>query len=148
MMAARTLLQHTRFFISHLCAAAVLAHIAALHHLSSALPISLVIASKYNIIMSSAEESAPIEWKPPAKIESLFAATAGNKFAAINSPVAGAREERELPEGSAPVQLYSLFTPNGMSLFLMRDVGYLVDTVLPFWCNRAESKHPFRGAGA
>jgi len=55
-----------------------------------------------------------LEWKPPAKIEELFAATAGNKFAAINSPVAGAREEKELPVGSAPVQLYSLFTPNGI----------------------------------
>lgn len=59
-------------------------------------------------------ESVPIEWKPPAKIEELFAATAGNKFAAINSPVAGAREEKDLPEGPAPVQLYSLATPNGL----------------------------------
>lgn len=71
--------------------------------------ISAVSRSK----MSTTAPPEVPEWKPPAKIESLFAATAGNKFAAINSPVAGAREERELPSGDAPVQLYSLFTPNG-----------------------------------
>ena len=64
--------------------------------------------------MSAADTPATAEWKPPAKIEELFASAAGNKFAAINSPVAGARVEKDLPEGSAPVQLYSLFTPNGM----------------------------------
>ena len=64
-----------------------------------------------NFNMSTSATS--LEWKPPAKIEDLFAATAGNKFAAINSPIAGAREEKELPVGTAPVQLYSLFTPNG-----------------------------------
>lgn len=61
---------------------------------------------------------AALEWKPPAKIEELFAATSGNKFASINSPVAGPREEKELPEGPAPVQLYSLQTPNGDHIFL------------------------------
>ena len=67
--------------------------------------------------MSSITTSSVVpEWKPPAKIEELFAATAGNKFASINSPVAGSREEKDLPEGSAPVQLYSLFTPNGKKL--------------------------------
>lgn len=68
--------------------------------------------------MASSDGTGNAEWKPPAKIEDLFAATAGNKFASINSPVAGAREERELPVGSAPVQLYSLFTPNGKYLYL------------------------------
>jgi hypothetical protein len=63
--------------------------------------------------MSSTEGTAATEWKPPAKIEDLFATAAGHKFAAINSPVAGAREDREVPVGAAPVQLYSLFTPNG-----------------------------------
>lgn len=62
---------------------------------------------------------AAAEWKPPSKIEELFAVTAGNKFAAINSPVAGARVEKELPEGTAPVQLYSLFTPNGQKVSIL-----------------------------
>ena len=57
----------------------------------------------------------PKEWNPPGKIEELFAASAGNKFAAINSPVAGARSEKDLPTGPASVQLYSLATPNGIS---------------------------------
>ena len=52
-------------------------------------------------------------WNPPSKIEELFASTAGNKFASINSPVAGARVEKDLPVGEASVQLYSLGTPNG-----------------------------------
>ncbi len=38
----------------------------------------------------------------------------GGKFAAINRPTAGAREERELPRGDHPHQLYSLATPNGV----------------------------------
>jgi hypothetical protein len=57
------------------------------------------------------------EWAPPAKIEDLFAKTAGNKFSAINSPVAGARTQKDLPIGDAPIQLYSLATPNGKILF-------------------------------
>ena len=74
-------------------------------------------------------ESLPSEWKPPAKIEDLFAATAGNKFASINSPVAGAREEKDLPEGSAPVQLYSLATPNGifiLCIFPVKEFTYFL----------------------
>ena len=76
----------------------------------------LVEVSRFfsRVIKFNMSTTTPPEWKPPAKIEDLYQATAGNKFAAINSPVAGAREERDLPEGSAPVQLYSLFTPNGM----------------------------------
>ena len=53
------------------------------------------------------------DWQPPAKIEDLFAKTAGNQFAAINSPTAGARTQQALPVGTAPLQLYSLATPNG-----------------------------------
>ena len=53
------------------------------------------------------------DWAPPKKVEELFANLEGNRFSKINSPKAGAREDKELPEGSAPVQLYSLFTPNG-----------------------------------
>lgn len=59
------------------------------------------------------------KWNPPEKIEELFAATAGNKFASINSPVAGARVEKDLPVGEASVQLYSLGTPNGQKVSIL-----------------------------
>eukprot|EP01041_Mallomonas_annulata_P009536 gene9537-19830_t len=58
-------------------------------------------------------------WNPPSKIEELYAATAGNNFASINSPVAGARTEQPLPEGGASFQLYSLATPNGQKVSIM-----------------------------
>lgn len=38
----------------------------------------------------------------------------GGRFAAINRPTAGAREEKDLPRGKHPYQLYSLATPNGV----------------------------------
>ena len=79
--------------------------------------------------------------KPPANIEELYAATDGNNFAAINAPTAGAREARcaapplrplhcthslglELSgpgptPGEAPIQLYSLATPNGWKVGLL-----------------------------
>lgn len=38
----------------------------------------------------------------------------GGKFSGINRPTAGARYEKELPVGDAPLQLYSLNTPNGV----------------------------------
>ena len=66
-------------------------------------------------------------WKPPSKIEELYAATAGNQFAAINRPTAGAREEKTLPIGSAPIQLYSLGTPNGHKVSILLEE--LVDAV-------------------
>ncbi|GGF80772.1 glutathione-dependent disulfide-bond oxidoreductase [Alteromonas lipolytica] len=43
----------------------------------------------------------------------------GNKWANINSPVSGARFERELPVGEHPLQLYSLGTPNGQKVTIM-----------------------------
>ena len=59
------------------------------------------------------------EWIPPKKIEELFAATSGNSFSGINRPTSGAREEKELSKGSAPVQLYSLATPNGIKVSIL-----------------------------
>ncbi len=38
----------------------------------------------------------------------------GGKFASINAPTAGAREEKALPVGDHKFQLYSLATPNGV----------------------------------
>ncbi|MBA4164967.1 MAG: glutathione-dependent disulfide-bond oxidoreductase [Erythrobacter sp.] len=43
----------------------------------------------------------------------------GGRFASINRPVAGAREERDLPVGKNPFQLYSLATPNGVKVTIM-----------------------------
>ncbi len=43
----------------------------------------------------------------------------GGRFANINRPTAGAREEKELPVGEHPFQLYSLATPNGVKATIM-----------------------------
>ena len=43
----------------------------------------------------------------------------GGQFASINRPTAGAREERELPVGEHPFQLYSSATPNGVKASVM-----------------------------
>ena len=45
---------------------------------------------------------------------------AGNQFAAINSATSGARDARNLPEGTgASFQLYSIGTPNGHKVSIM-----------------------------
>jgi len=43
----------------------------------------------------------------------------GGRFANINRPTAGPREERDLPVGEHPFQLYSLATPNGVKATIM-----------------------------
>lgn len=43
----------------------------------------------------------------------------GGKFASINLPTAGARHEQTLPVGDAPLQLYSLNTPNGVKVNIL-----------------------------
>lgn len=43
----------------------------------------------------------------------------GGKFASINRPTAGARHEQSLPVGDAPLQLYSLNTPNGVKVNIL-----------------------------
>ncbi len=43
----------------------------------------------------------------------------GGRFASINRPTAGAREQRDLPVGDHPLQLYSLATPNGVKATIM-----------------------------
>ncbi len=43
----------------------------------------------------------------------------GGEWASINRPSAGAREERSLPTGKHPLQLYSLATPNGQKATIM-----------------------------
>jgi GSH-dependent disulfide-bond oxidoreductase len=43
----------------------------------------------------------------------------GGRFASINRPTAGPREDKALPEGDNPFQLYSLATPNGVKATIM-----------------------------
>ena len=59
------------------------------------------------------------KWTPPSKIEEIFEKTAGNAFAAINSPTSGARVTQDLPRGKASFQYYSLGTPNGQKPGIM-----------------------------
>ena len=73
--------------------------------------------------MSSSTETTNV-WTPPPQIEDLFANAAGNQWASINRPTAGAREEKSVPVGSAPFQLYSLATPNGQKVsILLEELG-------------------------
>ena len=60
--------------------------------------------------MSDPTYTPPEVWEP---------AESGGKFAGINRPTAGAREEKELPVGDHPFQLYSLATPNGVKAGIM-----------------------------
>jgi GST-like protein len=43
----------------------------------------------------------------------------GGQFASINRPVAGATQQKDLPLGRHPLQLYSLGTPNGVKVTIM-----------------------------
>lgn len=43
----------------------------------------------------------------------------GGKFASTNRPTAGARHQQKLPVGEAPLQLYSLNTPNGVKVNIL-----------------------------
>jgi GST-like protein len=43
----------------------------------------------------------------------------GGRFANINRPIAGPTQEKELPVGRHPLQLYSLATPNGVKVTVM-----------------------------
>ena len=72
----------------------------------------------------------PHDFKPPATIEELYDATAGNEFASINAPTAGARDASGPgpTPGAAPLQLYSLATPNGWKVgILLEELGVEYD---------------------
>ena len=43
----------------------------------------------------------------------------GGRFASINRPIAGPTQDKELPIGKHPFQLYSLGTPNGVKVTVM-----------------------------
>lgn len=72
-------------------------------------------------------ESKEAVWRPPDKIESLFAANE-SRFSVINAPTAGARTRQKLPRGSEDFQLYSLATPNGQKVgILLEELGIPYD---------------------
>ena len=60
---------------------------------------------------------ADVEYTPP-KIWT-WNEESGGRFAAINRPIAGPTQEKELPIGKHPIQLYSLGTPNGVKVTVM-----------------------------
>ncbi|KAJ9472407.1 Disulfide-bond oxidoreductase YghU [Diplonema papillatum] len=71
-------------------------------------------------------DSAP--WQPPATISAMYEKMGDQKFSGINRPTSGARDERELEVGSAPLQLYSLGTPNGQKVsLLLEELGASYD---------------------
>ena len=61
--------------------------------------------------MSDPTYTPPEVWSPDTE--------SGGKFANINRPTAGAREDRDLPSGDHPLQLYTLATPNGVKASIM-----------------------------
>ncbi len=58
-----------------------------------------------------------IAYEPPSVW--TWDAANGGEWASINRPTAGAREQKELPVGKHPLQLYSMATPNGVKVTVM-----------------------------
>jgi GST-like protein len=63
------------------------------------------------------ENERESEYVPPKIWE--WDAESGGRFANINRPIAGATQDKELPIGEHPFQLYSLGTPNGVKVTVM-----------------------------
>lgn len=61
--------------------------------------------------MADPAYTPPKVWNPET--------VSGGRFAGINRPTAGAREDRELPRGEHPFQLHSVGTPNGVKVTIM-----------------------------
>lgn len=61
--------------------------------------------------MADAEYTPPPVW--------IWNKENGGQFAAINRPTAGAQQDKELPVGQHPFQLYSLGTPNGQKVTIL-----------------------------
>jgi GSH-dependent disulfide-bond oxidoreductase len=62
-------------------------------------------------VTDSSEYVPPKVWK--------WTKPSGGTFANINRPIAGPTQEKELPVGRHPLQLYSLGTPNGVKVTVM-----------------------------
>ncbi|WP_088306521.1 glutathione-dependent disulfide-bond oxidoreductase [Novosphingobium sp. B 225] len=61
--------------------------------------------------MADAEYTPPPVW--------VWDKANGGQFANINRPTAGAQQDKELPVGDHPFQLYSLGTPNGQKVTIL-----------------------------
>ena len=61
--------------------------------------------------------TSPSDYVPP-KVWTWNKAN-GGRFANINRPISGATQEKDLPVGIHPLQLYSLGTPNGVKVTIM-----------------------------
>ncbi|HEY0147974.1 MAG TPA: glutathione-dependent disulfide-bond oxidoreductase [Allosphingosinicella sp.] len=61
--------------------------------------------------MSDTEYTPPRVW--------TWNSASGGRFANINRPIAGPTQDKELPVGRHPLQLYSLATPNGVKVTIM-----------------------------
>ena len=68
--------------------------------------------------MSEAEYVPPKVWKHEKP--------SGGQFANINKPTAGAQFEKELPVGKHPLQLYSLGTPNGVTVTTSAELAAVI----------------------
>ncbi|MBP2462965.1 MULTISPECIES: glutathione-dependent disulfide-bond oxidoreductase [unclassified Rhizobium] len=62
-------------------------------------------------------DNFPAGYEPPK----IWAWEKGNggQFASINRPISGPTQDKELPVGKHPLQLYSLGTPNGVKVTIM-----------------------------
>lgn len=86
---------------------------------------SRVTAEKALAFGAGAAAGAFMAWKlatrpyKPDKVWAPPSGGSGGKWASINRETSGAREDRPLPEGSHPIQLYSLATPNGVKVTLL-----------------------------
>jgi GST-like protein len=61
--------------------------------------------------------STPDDYTPPPVW--AWNKPSGGRFASINRPIAGPTQDKELPVGRHPMQLYSLGTPNGQKVTIM-----------------------------
>jgi GSH-dependent disulfide-bond oxidoreductase len=68
--------------------------------------------------MSDAAAPQTLSEYVPAKVWT-WNKESGGRFAAINRPIAGPTQDKDLPIGKHPFQLYSLGTPNGVKVTVM-----------------------------
>eukprot|EP00659_Diplonema_papillatum_P002591 gene2591-4013_t len=67
-------------------------------------------------------------WQPPPTITKLYESMGQQKWSAVNKPTSGAQTTKALEEGPAPLQLYSLRTPNGQKVgILLEELGVEYD---------------------
>ena len=68
----------------------------------------------------------PPAWEPPLTITTLY--EKASSMGGMNRPTTGQRSDDELNVGTAPIQLYSLATPNGQKVgILLEELGIQYD---------------------